>query len=114
MYFRQISGDGVHFGFPFGFSYTLAFSRILYGREVLVCYNVAAEPRRDSVVVDASLHQAGDTLRYLYGKTGSVSVERAPDGRNQFATPSNACLIFPVGCGTGSKVLEVDVVCAAI
>jgi glycosidase len=80
MYFRQISGDGVHFGFPFGFSYTLAFSRILYGREVLVAYNVAAEPRQDRVVVDASLHQAGDTLRYLYGKTGSVSVERAPDG----------------------------------
>jgi hypothetical protein len=41
---------------------------------------VAADPRRDSVVVDASLHQAGDTLRCLYGGTGSVSVERAPDG----------------------------------
>ena len=80
MYFRQISGDGVHFGFPFGFSYTLAFSRILYGREVLVAYNVAAEPRQDSVVVDASLHKPGDSLRYLYGNTGSVSVERAPDG----------------------------------
>ncbi len=30
MYFRQISGDGENFGFPFGTTYTLAFSRILY------------------------------------------------------------------------------------
>ena len=47
---------------------------------MLVAYNVAAEPRQDSVVVDASLHKPGDSLRYLYGNTGSVSVERAPDG----------------------------------
>ena len=39
MYFRQISGDGEHFGFPFGFTYTLAFSRILYPNEILVAYN---------------------------------------------------------------------------
>src|SRR5246500_1222460 len=73
MYFRQISGDGVHFGMPFGTTYTLAFSRILYGRETLVAYNVAASPRADAIVVDASLHQAGDTLRYLYGGTGTVA-----------------------------------------
>ena len=44
MYFRQISGDGEHFGFPFGSSYTLAFSRMLYAREILVAYNVSGEP----------------------------------------------------------------------
>jgi alpha-amylase len=31
MYYRQISGDGEHFGSPYGTAYTLAFSRILYG-----------------------------------------------------------------------------------
>ena len=80
MYFRQISGDGLHFGFPFGLSYTLAFTRILYGREVLVAYNVSGQPRTDGVIVDASLHKAGDTLRYLYGNAGGLPVERAPDG----------------------------------
>jgi glycosidase len=80
MYFRQISGDGVHFGFPFGFDYTLAFSRLPYGREVLVAYNVSGQPRTDAIIIDASLHKPGDTLRYLYGNTGSVPVERAPDG----------------------------------
>jgi alpha-amylase len=80
MYFRQISGDGVHFGFPFGNTYTLAFSRLLYGREMLVAYNVSGDARADCVVVDASLHQPGDRMTYLYGGNGSLAVEQAPDG----------------------------------
>jgi len=80
MYFRPISGDGVNFGLPFGTTYTLAFSRILYGRETLVAYNVSSTPRNDRVVVDASLHKPGDTLTYLYGGTGNVTVQQAPDG----------------------------------
>jgi alpha-amylase len=81
MYFRQISGDGVNFGFPFGSTYTLAFSRLLCGSEVLVAYNVSAARRNDAVVVDADLHRAGETMTYLYpeGK-GTVTVERAPSG----------------------------------
>ena len=80
MYFRQISGDGVHFGFPFGTTYTLAVSRILYGREVLVAYNVSDQPRADSVIIDASLHEQGDKMTFLYGKGDNTSVEQAPDG----------------------------------
>jgi alpha-amylase len=80
MYFRQISGDGVHFGFPFGTAYTLAFSRILYGREVLVAYNVSDQGRNDCVIVDASLHPAGDTMHFLYGKAGNGQVEQSADG----------------------------------
>jgi glycosidase len=81
MYFRQISGDGVHFGFPFGTTYTLAFSRMLYGSETLVAYNVSAAGRQDRVVVDASLHKDGGKMTYLYPKgKGDVKVEKAPDG----------------------------------
>lgn len=80
MYFRQISGNGVHFGFPYGTTYTLAFSRMLYGREMLVAYNVSADARSDRVVVDAGLHKPGDTMTFLYGKSGTVNVEQAPDG----------------------------------
>ncbi len=87
MYFREISGDGIHFGLPFGFAYTLAFSRILYGREVLVAYNVAGQPRQDAVIVDATLHKVGDVMRYRYGNTGSVPVERAPDGSTFVRVP---------------------------
>jgi glycosidase len=59
MYFREISGDGEHFGLPFGRTYTLAFSRLLYGSEVLVAYDVSDQKREDSVAVDSSLHQSG-------------------------------------------------------
>jgi alpha-amylase len=80
MYFRQISGDGVHFGFPYGTTYTLAFSRILYGHEVLVAYNVADQNRHDCVIVDASFHKKDEQMRFLYGKSGSTTVQQAPDG----------------------------------
>jgi len=80
IYFRPISGDGEHFGLPFGTTYTLAFSRILYGREVLVAYNVSDKERTDAVAVDAVLHPTGDTLTFLYGGNGSVTVRQAGDG----------------------------------
>lgn len=80
MYFRQISGNGVDFGFPFGNTYTLAFSRVVYGSEVLVAYNVSNQNRSDCVIVDASIHQPGDKLQFLYGKNGTVTVQQSPSG----------------------------------
>ncbi len=80
MYYRQISGDGQHFGFPYGTTYTLAFSRLLWGSEVLVAYNVSGRPRRDCVIVDASYHEPGSGLSYLYGGAGSVKVQQAGSG----------------------------------
>ena len=80
MYYRQISGDGVNFGFPFGSTYTLAFSRMLYSQEVLVAYNVSGQARHDRVIVDATLHAASSQMSFLYGKSGSVPVETAPNG----------------------------------
>ncbi len=74
MYYREISGDGVNFGLPYGSDYTLALSRMLYGREILVAYNVSSSPRSDRVVVDFNFHQPGDQLQFLYGGTGSVPV----------------------------------------
>ena len=80
MYYRQISGNGLQFGFPFGSTYTLAFSRILYPNEVLIAYNVSSSPRQDSVVVDATLHPDPSSMTHLYGGTDTVPVQSAPDG----------------------------------
>lgn len=80
MYYRQISGDGEHFGFPFGSTYTLAFSRLLYPQELLVAYNVSDQAREDRVVVDGVLHPAPSTMTYLHGGPGDVPVQTAPDG----------------------------------
>ena len=80
MYYREISGDGMNFGMPFGSEYTLALSRMLYSVEVLVAYNVSGAARTDSVIVDATLHAAGSTITYLYGGTGTVTVQKAGSG----------------------------------
>jgi alpha-amylase len=80
MYYRQISGNGQDFGFPFGSTYTLAFSRILYPHEVLVAYNVSNQTRQDSVVVDAIVHPDSSMMSFLYGQQGSVPVQTAADG----------------------------------
>jgi alpha-amylase len=87
MYYRQISGDGQHFGLPFGSNYTLAFSRMLYPAETLVAYNVSGAARVDYVVVDATLHADGSTMRYLYGGTGTVTVRTASDGTRNVQLP---------------------------
>jgi glycosidase len=80
MYYRQLSDDGVGFGLPFGSTYTLAFSRLLYGQEVLVAYNVSNTLRHDRVIVDATLHPASSQMQFLYGKSGTVPVQTAPSG----------------------------------
>jgi alpha-amylase len=80
MYYREISGDGQRFGFPFGTTYTLAFSRLLYGQEVLIAYNVSGQPRTDFVIVDSALHADGSTMRFLYGGAGTTPVQTATDG----------------------------------
>jgi glycosidase len=80
MYFRQISGDQQHFGFPFGSTYTLAFSRVLFPDEILVAYNVSGGTRHDSVIVDSIIHPEDSSVKFLYGGTGSLPVLKAPDG----------------------------------
>jgi alpha-amylase len=84
MYFRQISGDGQSFGLPFGTSYTLAFSRLLYGSEVLFAYNVSNTTRTDFVVVDADLRPHESTMNVLcrtgIGPTTPITVRTASNG----------------------------------
>lgn len=65
-YFRPVSGDGVHFGvspFPGG---VLAFSRILFNREVVVVANTnTTDPWTGHVVVDRSINRTGAQYRVL-------------------------------------------------
>jgi len=65
LYFRPISGDGVHFGTsPFAPG-VLAFSRILNNREVLVVANATQGDFRGHVLVDSSINKDGDQFRVL-------------------------------------------------
>lgn len=91
MYYREISGDGVHFGLPQpnGREYTLAFSRLLYGREILVAYNVSWQQRNDCVIIESAYHKAGETLTFLYGGHGSVQIQSNTDGTTFVQLPLN-------------------------
>lgn len=80
MYYRQTSMNGNDFSLPTGNAYTLAFSRIVYGREVLVAYNISNAQRNDFVIIDAAYHKAGEQLNFLYGAAGSVPVHQSPGG----------------------------------
>lgn len=84
IYFREISGNGVDFGLPQGQPCTLAFSRILGFEELLIAYNTSTTAtRQDCVIVDHDLHPAGTKLKFLYGGSGDVAVERHPDPNNR-------------------------------
>jgi alpha-amylase len=80
MYYRQIADGSLGFGLPFGSTYTLAFSRLLYGQEILIAYNISAAARNDRIIVDATLHPDLSRMTFLYGKPGQVQVQTAPAG----------------------------------
>jgi glycosidase len=75
-YFRPISGDCKNFGVSPYLNGTLAFSRILMDQEILVVANTdTANPITLWVIVDLTLHLAGDALRVLYSnKANPVAV----------------------------------------
>jgi glycosidase len=95
LYFRGLSGDGVHFGVSPFRPGVLAFSRILNDLEVLVVANASPQGGfRGEVVVDASLNPDGAPYQVLFSNKAEPqppdavttrprdSVEiREPDGR---------------------------------
>lgn len=73
LYFRQLSGDGIHFGIsPFAPG-VLAFSRILNDQEVLVLVNTSTQDEfQGCVLVDWFLNKVGDQLRVLNSPAASA------------------------------------------
>jgi len=73
LYFRPISGDGVHFGASTLAPGVLAFSRILNDREVVVVANANTQGGfLGFVVIDAFINNDGDQFRVLNGSGATV------------------------------------------
>ena len=73
-YFRPVSGDGRAFGVSPYTGGVLAFSRILMDQEILVVANTNTQsPVTLNVIVDLTLHLAGDALRVLYSNKTNPS-----------------------------------------
>lgn len=90
-YLREISGNGVDFGFPRPWGGApmrslVAWSRILDREELVLAVNTDPENACSAWVrIDAALHQPGATFRYLYATDGSLRglesrVEKNADG----------------------------------
>ncbi|MFT5701272.1 MAG: glycosidase [Desulforhopalus sp.] len=74
-YLRQISGNGIDFGFPERIGLRMrslvAWSRIFNKREILIVVNTDPfEEKSAWVTIDNSLHSEGESLRTLYGTKG--------------------------------------------
>lgn len=85
-YFREVSGNGIHFGHPLDGKCTLAYSRILDDTEVLIALNLDAIPRSDYVTVDANLSPPGLKLANLLEPNVQIDVE-SRGGRSAVRVP---------------------------
>ena len=75
-YFREVSGNGVDFGYPIDGNCTLAYSRILDTTEILIALNLEKTPREDLITVDARLNGEGTTMVNLLDTSERATVER--------------------------------------
>jgi len=85
-YFREISENGVDFGYPADGRCTLAYSRILDDTEVLITINLDSKQRNDYVTVDACLMPENKKLKDILNNGSIVSVERI-SGRHAVKVP---------------------------
>ncbi len=73
-YFREISGNGIDFGFPIDGKCTLAYSRILDDTEILIALNLDSEPRIDYVTVDSYLSPQGKKMVNLLNPEEAIEI----------------------------------------
>jgi glycosidase len=103
-YFRQLSGDGVNFGFSTFAPGVLAFSRILNDREVLVVANASkVDAQQLHVVVDSTLTPNGKALAILYS---NKSASQAPAAAAWIAGASVTQIDGSVGQGTCATLVQ--------
>ncbi len=82
LYFREVSGNAIDFGHSSGAGGIVAFSRILYDREVVVAANTGAQAFAGAVLVDRDLNVAPRPMRIAYsnlGNAGNATVLQIPN-----------------------------------
>ncbi len=91
---RQYRRETSFLGFPFampGAKELLAWSRLLYRTEVLICLNAdGTEARGADVTIDAGLHPAGSSMRVLYRSDWTdAQLRQPPAGETDVVAVSN-------------------------
>jgi len=73
LYFREVSGNGLDFGHSSGAGGLVAFSRILFDREVLVIANTGAQAFSGAVVLDRDINTSAQRMRIAYSNFDSAA-----------------------------------------
>ncbi|HEX3175319.1 MAG TPA: alpha-amylase family glycosyl hydrolase, partial [Methylomirabilota bacterium] len=114
MYFREVSGNGVDFGYSFGRGGIVAVSRILVDREVLIVANTGSTSFSGMVIVDRDLNPAARELRIAYsnqGTAGKVTVTVVPAAR--FHGDGRVSTAATAAVGVSLRASEVQILTAA-
>ncbi len=85
LYFRQVSGNGTDFGHSTGTGGIVAFSRIIYNKEIVVVANTSAT--RDFygfVIVDPDINRFESELSVLYSNRGTAGKGEVESGLYNF------------------------------
>lgn len=83
VYLRETSVDGKPFSIP-GTGEIIAWSRILFNKEVLVVFNSNGEENQEAeITVDASLHPVGSEMKVLYrGDWSDAELKNPPSNQS--------------------------------
>jgi glycosidase len=101
LYFREISGDKINFGQSFGVGGLLAYSRILYDREVLIVANTSTGNTFEGwVVMDIDINRSQPTMTVTYSNfntSGAGNVQIISDARfyaNNMVTSADTAALY--------------------
>jgi hypothetical protein len=73
LYFREVSGNGKDFGFSAGLGGVVAFSRVLFDREIIIIANTNnSNPFTGFVVMDLDINRANPDVKVAYSNIGTV------------------------------------------
>jgi glycosidase len=75
LYFREISGNGLDFGQSSGIGGILAFSRILYDREILIVANTSTtNPFAGYALMDIDINRSKSAMTVAYSNLGTPGI----------------------------------------
>lgn len=80
MFMRETSKDGIHFHLPECNKCTLAFSRILYDKEVIFIFNSStSDAKEEYIMVDYQLNRNCKWMKPVYGLKTNVEISHSQD-----------------------------------
>ena len=82
MYISKVAHDGRGFHFPDSKDCLLAWSRVLYDRELVIAYNISSSETKDEFVTVGK--KRSGAFRFIYGDSGVTNVRTSDDGNVHF------------------------------